>query len=84
MMTRVMFLSYLQNQIGYDKIKLYSFDVRSDSPSVRTLMNLNDVEKAPLIVINDISYDKYLSLEEISEILGIEQNEALEGQFSKS
>ncbi|MEA1909506.1 MAG: hypothetical protein U9M89_00555, partial [Patescibacteria group bacterium] len=67
-------LSYLQNQVGYENIKMYSFDVRSDSPSVKTLMDLNDVEKAPLMVINDISYDEYLSLEEISEILEIEQD----------
>lgn len=63
-------LSYLQDRIGYDKMKIYSFDIRSQSPSVRTLMDLYGVEGAPLIVINDTSYDQFLSLEEIAQILG--------------
>jgi len=63
-------LSYLQDRIGYDKMKIYSFDIRSQSPSVRTLMDLYGVKGAPLIVINDTSYDQFLSLEEIAQILG--------------
>ncbi len=63
-------LSYLQDRVGYDKMKIYSFDIRSQSPSVRTLMDLYGVKGAPLIVINDTSYDRFLSLEEIAKILG--------------
>lgn len=62
-------LSYLQSKIGYDKIKLYSFDIRSESPSVRTLIDLHEASEVPWIVINDISYNKFLSLEEVSEII---------------
>lgn len=62
-------LSYLQDKISHDKIKLYSFDVRSESPSVKTLVDLYGVEEVPWIVINDTSYNKFLSLEEINGIL---------------
>jgi len=62
-------LSYLQDKVGYEKVKLYSFDIRSESPSVRTLMDLYDVKDAPWMVINDVSYNKFLSLEEINKIL---------------
>lgn len=65
-------LSYLQEKIGYEKIKIYSFDIRSESPSVYTLMDLYNVESAPLIVINDESYNQFMTLEEIRRILGIE------------
>lgn len=68
-------LSYLQEKIGYDKIKIYSFDIRSQSPSVTTLMGLHNVESAPLMVINDQSYNQFLSLEEIQKILGITDDE---------
>jgi len=65
-------LSYLQDKIGYEKIKIYSFDIRCQSPSVQTLMDLYDVEGVPLVVINDNAYNQFLTLEEIQEILGIE------------
>lgn len=70
-------LSYLQDKIGYEKIKIYSFDIRSQSPSVLTLMDLYDVESAPLVVINDVSYNRFLTLEEIEEILGVSVNDEL-------
>ncbi len=62
-------LSYLQDKVGYEKIKMYSFDIRSESPSVKTLMDLYGVEGAPWVVINGVSYNKLLSLEEIKEII---------------
>lgn len=64
-------LSYLQDKIGYEKIKIYSFDIRSQSPSVQTLMDLYNVERVPLVVINDNVYNQFLTLEEIQEILGV-------------
>jgi hypothetical protein len=69
-------LSYLQEKIGYEKIKIYSFDIRSQSPSVTTLMDLHNVESAPLMVINDKSYNRFMSLEEIQKILGISELDA--------
>lgn len=62
-------LSYLQDAVGYDQVKMYSFDVRSDSPSVRTLVDLHNVEDVPLMVINGVRYNKFLKLEEIEELL---------------
>lgn len=62
-------LNYLQDKLSYDKVKLYSFDIRSDSPSVRTLIDLYGVKDAPWMVINDVPYEEFLSLEEIEKIL---------------
>jgi len=62
-------LGYLQKKIGYDKIKVYSFDVRSDSPSVQTLRDIHDIRQVPSIAVNEETYEGFLTLEEIERIL---------------
>ena len=62
-------LGYLQKKIGYDKLKVYSFDVRSDSPSVQTLEDIHNIEKVPSVVINEEAYEGFLTLEDIEGIL---------------
>jgi len=62
-------LGYLQKKAGYDKIKVYSFDARSESPSVQTLKSIHDITQVPAMVINEKTYTGFLALDEIEEIL---------------
>ncbi|OGB74336.1 hypothetical protein A2V68_01105 [candidate division Kazan bacterium RBG_13_50_9] len=62
-------LSYLQEKLGYDQVKMYSFDIRSSSPAVQTLVELHHVKNAPLTVVNGVRYDKFIALEEIEKLL---------------
>ncbi len=62
-------LGYLQKKVGYDKIKVYSFDVRSESPSVQTLESIHDITQVPAVSINEKTYTGFLTLEEIEEVL---------------
>jgi len=76
-------LSFLQDKVGSEKIRLYSFDVRSTSPAVQTLSGLYDVETVPLMVINGEIYNQPLKLAELAKILGLESDilepDAIEG-----
>ncbi len=58
-------LGYLQKKRGYDKLKIYSFDIRSNSPSVQTLLEIHKVDRVPAIVVNEKTYSGFLTLEEI-------------------
>ncbi len=67
-------LSYLQKKSGYDKVKIYSFDARSQSPAIKTLMKINNVNSVPTIIINDVKYEGFLALEEIENLTSFNYN----------
>lgn len=73
-------LSYLQEKVGSDKLRLYSFDVRSSSPAVMTLADLYNVDEVPMLVINGRGYNRPLKLQELVEILGLDSDILEEAQ----
>ena len=63
-------LGYIQNKVGYDKMKIYSFDFNSKSPAVKTLVEIHKIKNLPAIVINDESYEGFKNLEALQNIVG--------------
>ena len=54
-------LSYLRDK--YDNVRVYSYDVDLNNPTIRTLMQINNVTEVPSLVINDVLYNKYSTRE---------------------
>ncbi len=56
-------LSYLRNK--YPQVRVYSFDVRIEDPSLYALKSIYSVKEVPTIVFDDTPYTRYLNRDEL-------------------
>ncbi|MAG47728.1 hypothetical protein CL617_03910 [archaeon] len=73
--------SYLSEEQGYiltnlyelnpDKFVIFSFDINAENDAVQTLMNIHDITKAPLTVIDKEMFDKYRNIGELKDLVGL-------------
>jgi hypothetical protein len=53
----------------YNLTAIYAINSYADNPAVRTIKSVYNVHTAPALVINEVTYNKYMRLEEIEEVL---------------
>ncbi len=60
-------LTYLRSK--YPNVRVYSFDITLQDPALDSLKKLYDIKETPSLVVNETPYLRYLSKEELEQIL---------------
>jgi len=59
----------------YDpNVKVYAFDVNIDDPALNTLIEIYNITVVPSILYNDLMIPKYISMDELEEIINTSED----------